>query len=85
MNHYDDVPRFFSDRRLRIMASGAFCIANHNPGIEEDFEIGKHLVTFRQIREIPQLVNKYLRDDHAAAREVGMRLDAPVMKAHGAG
>ena len=65
MNHYDDVPRFFSDRRLRIMASGAFCIANHNPGIEEDFEIGKHLVTFRQIREIPQLVNKYLRDESA--------------------
>lgn len=68
MNHYDDVPRFFSDRRLRIMASGAFCIANHNPGIEEDFEVGKHLVTFKDIAEIPNIVNHYLANEKERAK-----------------
>ena len=73
LNHYIDVDRFFSDRRLRIMASGAFCIANHNPGIDKDFIIGEHLVTFDDIREIPSLIDYYMthEDERKAIAAAG--------------
>jgi hypothetical protein len=73
LNHYLDVDRFFSDRRLRIMASGAFCIANHNPGIENDFVVGEHLVTFKNIREIPGIIDYYMthEDERKAIAAAG--------------
>ena len=67
INHYQTVARFTSDRRFRAMGSGAFVIANWHPGIEEDFEIGKHLVCFRSPDEIPDLVDHYL--DHEDERK----------------
>jgi spore maturation protein CgeB len=63
INHYDLVPKFTSDRLFRCMGSGAFCISNYYPGIEEDFEIGNHLVVYRDEAEIPLLIDKYLADD----------------------
>jgi len=68
INHYDQVDRFTSDRLFRLMGSGAFCISNYYPGIEEDFEIGKHLVVYREEKEIPMLIDQYLADDEARTR-----------------
>jgi len=66
-NHYDAVPKFTSDRIFRLMGSGAFCLSNYWPGMEEDFEIGTHLVTYPTIEHLPALIDYYL--DHVDERQ----------------
>ncbi len=61
-NHFN-YERFSSDRIFRIMACGAFCISNHFKGIEKEFEIGKHLETFKTIPELKKKIDLYLNDD----------------------
>jgi hypothetical protein len=59
-NHYDDVPGFSSDRIFRAMGCGAFCIHNHFPGIEESYNIGEHLITWKNFNELTQQIDHYL-------------------------
>jgi spore maturation protein CgeB len=61
-NHFD-LDRFSSDRIFRIMGSGAFCLSQHYVGIEKDFEIGKHLDTFKDFNELIQKTSYYLRNE----------------------
>lgn len=72
-NHYQNVDRFTSDRRFRAMASGAFVLCNWHPGIEIDFELGKHLVTWKTIEEISPLIDYYLahEDERNAIAKAG--------------
>ncbi len=56
-------------RMFEVMASGAFLLTNalENNGLEDLFENGKHLVTYRNPEEFLSLARKYLTDD--ASRE----------------
>ena len=57
--------RYSSDRMLRLMGSGLFCLSHHYPNIEDDFEIGKHLDVFDD-GSIDELISKchyYLLND----------------------
>ena len=58
-SHYND-DRYTSDRMFRIMGSGCFCLSHHYQGIEKDFEVGKHLDTYRTFKEMNDKINFYL-------------------------
>lgn len=55
--------RYTSDRMLRIMASGTFCLSHWYSGIETDFEEGKHLRSFDCEEEMHELIAYYLKHD----------------------
>jgi len=61
------IDRYSSDRLYRILASGCFCLSHHFPGIEKDFEPGKHLVTYHNPEDMINKINYYL--EHAEERE----------------
>lgn len=61
-NHYD-LERFSSDRILRILGSGCFCLSQHYKGIEKDFTPGQHLDTFKDFADMIQKVSFYLNND----------------------
>lgn len=53
-SHFD-YERYSSDRMLRILGSGTFCLSHNYNGIEQDYKIGEHLDVFN---DIPQLIAK---------------------------
>lgn len=67
MNHYGNVVRYYDRRLFECMGSGRLHITHYIPGMEKDFENGKHLVWFRTIPEGLNLIQKYLK--YPAARE----------------
>lgn len=67
LSHFD-YERYSSDRMLRIMACGAFCLSHHYQGIEKDFEIGVDLVTWRTIPELQSLITYYLKPENEMER-----------------
>lgn len=56
-SHFDF---YTSDRMWRILGSGAMCLSHHYNGIEKDFEVGKHLDTWRTLEELEEKINYYL-------------------------
>lgn len=67
LSHFD-YDRYSSDRMLRIMACGAFCLSHHYQGIEKDFEIGVDLDTWRTIDELKQKIAFYLKPENRELR-----------------
>lgn len=59
ISHFD-YERYYSDRMLRIMACGCFCLSYHYKGIEKDFKIGEHLDTFKSEEELKDKIDYYL-------------------------
>ena len=59
ISHFNE-ERYTSDRLLRCMGSGAFTLAHHYNGIEQDFEVGKHLDTFQDLREMESKIDYWL-------------------------
>lgn len=62
ISHFDS-DRYTSDRLFRIMGSGCFALSHHYKGIEKDFEVGKHLDTFRDRNELKQKIDFYLENE----------------------
>lgn len=60
-------PLYSSDRLFRMLGSGIMIISHRYPRMEEDFEIGKHLVVYDTTEELIQKVRYYL--DHDEERE----------------
>ncbi len=58
-SHFNE-DRYTSDRMFRILASGVMCLSHHYPGIEKDFEVGKHLDTYRDVRGMMNKITHYL-------------------------
>ena len=56
--------RYTSDRMFRILASDCFCLSHHYIGIEQDFEVGKHLDTFKNLHELQQKIDYYLSHEN---------------------
>jgi glycosyltransferase involved in cell wall biosynthesis len=62
LSHFD-YERYSSDRIFRIMASGAFCLAKHYPGIELEFTPGMNLDTWSTISELDEKIKYYINSD----------------------
>lgn len=61
-SHFD-YERYSSDRILRIMGSGAFCLSHNFKGIELDYKIGEHLDVFNNIDDLVIKCKYYLEND----------------------
>lgn len=61
-NHYT-LPMFSSDRLLRIMGCGAFCLSYKYPGIEKEYKIGKHLDVWESFDELNEKIKYYLHHE----------------------
>lgn len=61
-SHYN-VPRYNSDRLLRILGSGAFCLSYKHPEMEQDYENFKHLVYFDSIEDLNNKIDYYLQNE----------------------
>lgn len=66
-SHFD-YERYFSDRMLRVMGSGAFCLSHNYSGIGEDWKVGEDLVTFNNIEELITKCHYYLKPENNAER-----------------
>lgn len=62
ISHFN-IPLYTSDRLFRCMGSGCFTLALHYPGIEDSFEIGKHLDTFDTLQEMQHKIDFYLKNE----------------------
>ena len=66
-SHYS-YGRYFSDRLLRAMGSGAFVLAHRWPGIELDFVDGEHLVAWDSFEELTEKAAHYLVNEDERKR-----------------
>lgn len=55
--------RYSSDRLLRIMGSGTFCLTHKYPGIEQDYKHGEHLVVFENFVDLQHKIAYYLEHE----------------------
>lgn len=62
------VEKYSSDRLLRILGSGTFCLTHNFPAIEELYKPGEHLVTFDSINELIEKCHYYLTHDDERRR-----------------
>lgn len=57
-----DLPGYTSDRIWRAMASGCFVLIKYFEGIEDMFEVGKHLDVWRNEEELRFILDYYLKN-----------------------
>lgn len=55
--------RYSSDRILRILGTGTFCLSHHYINIEQDYIPTKHLDTFNTIEGLINKINYYLEHE----------------------
>lgn len=58
-SHFD-VERYNSDRLLRILGTGTFCLSYKHKGMEQDYENYKHLVYFESLSDLKNKIDYYL-------------------------
>lgn len=61
-SHYN-VARYNSDRLLRILGSGTFCLSYKHPEMEQDYENYKQLVYFDSIEDLKNKIDYYLENE----------------------
>jgi len=62
-SHFN-VARYNSDRLLRILGSGTFCLSYKHPEMEQDYENYKHLVYFESIEDLKNKIDYYLEHEN---------------------
>jgi len=60
-SHFN-LSRYSSDRILRILGSGCFCLSHNYTHIEKDYKIGKHLDIFNNLEELIKKCYYYLKN-----------------------
>jgi spore maturation protein CgeB len=56
--------RYSSDRLLRIMSSGTLALTHNFSGIEDVYQVGKHLVVFNDLNELISKCRHYLSNEN---------------------
>ncbi len=69
VSHFE-YSRYSSDRLLRILGSGTFCLCKHYPGIEQDFTDGTDLRTWKTLEELKALIEYYLNPKNEQERKI---------------
>lgn len=62
LSHFN-YDRYSSDRIHRLMGSGIMCLSHNYPGIELEYEIGKHLDVWNDFDELEQKIDYYLANE----------------------
>jgi hypothetical protein len=81
VNHFNTIERYYSDRQLIAMGSGTPLVSIYVPGLEKEFEDGKHCLWYRSISELIDHV-KMLLSDRAKASLMGRNGRAEVIRSH---
>jgi hypothetical protein len=81
VNHFQRIQNYFSDRQIISMASGKPLVCHYIPGLENEFEHGKHLLWYYDEAELVRHVKTLLADPGLAAR-IGAAGRAEVLKNH---
>lgn len=61
-SHFD-YSRYSSDRVLRIMGCGCFCITHKFPDMEKDYKVGEHLASFESFDQLKKEIDYFLAND----------------------
>lgn len=59
LSHFD-YGRYSSDRMLRLMGSGGFCLSHNFKQIEDDYVVGKHVAVWNGIEDLLNKIDYYL-------------------------
>jgi len=62
LSHFD-YGRYSSDRMLRLMGSGGFCLSHNFCDISKDYEVGTHLDTWGNIEQLLCKIDFYLENN----------------------
>lgn len=81
VNHFQNIAHYFSDRQLIAMASGRPLVCAYIPGLENEFENGKHCLWYYDEAELVRHVKKLLGDPGLAQR-IGQAGREEVIKNH---
>lgn len=65
------VDRYTSDRMLRILGTGTLCLSHRYPGMEADFEDGRHLYAWDDPVDLFRLIDEHTQDDQMSGFRVG--------------
>jgi spore maturation protein CgeB len=63
LSHFN-YERYSSDRIFRLLGSGAFCLSHNYNGIQNDFQIKKHLDIWSDFDELILKINYYWANDY---------------------
>lgn len=67
LSHFN-LKRYSSDRMFRILGSGAFCLTHRFEQIEDEWELGKHLVAWDDVSHLFDLIDYYLLHENQTER-----------------
>jgi len=81
VNNFNDVELFYSDRHLIALASGTPLVTRYVPGLEKEFENGKHLLWYETQEQLVSAV-KSLLGDEALRRRIGREGRAEAIRNH---
>lgn len=73
--------RYSSDRMLRIMGSGAFCLSHRYPDIEIDYEHGKDLIIWEDFNDLIDKISYFLKNEKQRY-EIARQGHETVLKSH---
>jgi hypothetical protein len=68
INHFNDIPRYYSDRHLIALASGTAVAAKRVPELEEEFRDGIDCMMWDTTRELVEVVRRLLGDEELRRR-----------------
>lgn len=81
INNFNDITNYYSDRQIISMASGKPLVCKYIPGLENEFEHGKHCLWYYDEAELVKHVKSLLADP-ALAHRIGMAGREEVLKNH---
>lgn len=81
INHFQTIQNYWSDRQIIAMASGTPLVCHYIPGLESEFENGKHCLWYQNEAELVGHVRRLLSDKALAAR-IGAAGREEVIKNH---
>lgn len=81
VNNFNNVELFYSDRHLIALASGTPLVSKYVPGLEKEFENGKHLLWYETSAQLVAAV-RVLLSDEALRKKIGHNGRAEAIKNH---
>ena len=81
INNFNDIQNYYSDRQIISMASGRPLVCKYIPGLENEFENGKHCFWYYDEAELIVRVGQLLRDQALSGR-MGAAGREEVLKNH---
>lgn len=72
-NARNDIPGYWSSRNYVIPGAGGFLLTSNVPGLDKDFEVGKHIAIYEGVEALEEAIRTCLQldEEREAIRKVG--------------